>query len=61
MTIGEPWRTALRLAWEAHAKGNLGVGCVLTDGAGAIVAAGRNRVIDADAPPGRLRSTYLAH
>ena len=26
MTVEEPWRTALRMAWEAHAKGNVGIG-----------------------------------
>ena len=61
VTIGEPWRAALRLAWEAQGRGNIGVGAVLTDRAGEIVASGRNRVFDADAPPGRLRSTWLAH
>jgi tRNA(adenine34) deaminase len=61
VTIGEPWRAALGLAWEAHGAGNIGVGAVLTDPAGAIIATGRNRVFDADAPPGRLRSTWLAH
>jgi tRNA(Arg) A34 adenosine deaminase TadA len=61
VAIEGPWRDALRLAWEAHGTGNIGVGAVLTDPAGAIVAAGRNRVFDADAPPGRLRSTHLAH
>ena len=59
--IGEPWRTALALAWQAHCSGNVGVGAVLTDAAGAIVASGKNRVHDAQAPPGRLHSTYLAH
>ena len=59
--IPEPWRTALQMAWEAHCSGNVGVGAVLTDPAGVIVATGRNRVLDAEAPSGRLRSTYLAH
>jgi tRNA(adenine34) deaminase len=59
--IRAPWRTALRLAWEAHRSGNIGVGSALTDETGAIVATGRNRIVDAEAPPGRLRSTYLAH
>jgi tRNA(Arg) A34 adenosine deaminase TadA len=59
--IEEPWRTALRMAWEAHRSGNVGVGAVITDAAGAIVATGRNRVVDAEAPAGRLRATYLAH
>ena len=61
VTSGEPWQAALQLAWEAHGTGNIGVGAVLTDPAGAIIATGRNRVFDADAPPGRLRSTWLAH
>ncbi len=49
------------MAWEAHDSGNVGVGSVLTDPAGAIVATGRNRVLDAEAPAGRLHATYLAH
>jgi tRNA(Arg) A34 adenosine deaminase TadA len=59
--VDEPWRVALRMAWQAHCSGNVGVGSVLTDGTGAIVATGRNRVLDAEAPPGRPHSTYLAH
>jgi tRNA(Arg) A34 adenosine deaminase TadA len=56
-----PWQVALRLAWEAHCAGNIGVGAVLTNPTGTIVARGRNRVCDATAPPGRLSATYLAH
>ena len=56
-----PWRAAIGLAWEAHRSGNIGIGAVLTDPAGAIVAQGRNRVCDRDAPPGRMRSTPVAH
>src|SRR5271156_6416630 len=52
---------ALTLAWEAYIGGNVGVGAVLTDPRGRIVAVGRNRVSDKEAPPGRLRSTYIAH
>ena len=59
--LGEPWRVALRMAWQAHGRGNVGVGSVLTDSTGVIVATGRNRVLDAEAPSGRLHSTYLAH
>ena len=59
--IEEPWRTALRMAWQAHCRGNVGVGAVLTDPAGVIVATGRNRVRDVEAPSGRLHTTYLAH
>ena len=59
--LGEPWQMALTLAWEAYVGGNVGVGAVLTDPSGRIVAVGRNRVSDKEAPPGRLRSTFIAH
>lgn len=59
--LDEPWQVALTLAWEAYVGGNIGVGAALTDPHGRIVAAGRNRVSDQEAPPGRLRSTYIAH
>ncbi len=52
---------ALTLAWEAYCSGSFPVGCVITDATGAIVAEGRNRIGDADAPPGRVRSTAIAH
>jgi tRNA(adenine34) deaminase len=61
LALEEPWRTALTLAWEAYIGGNVGVGAVLTDPRGRVVAVGRNRVSDKEAPPGRLRSTYIAH
>ena len=55
------WQGALAQAWRAHVLGSIGVGALLTDGTGAIVAEGRNRVGDSSAPPGRLHGTYLAH
>src|SRR5215831_5870805 len=61
LALDEPWRVALMLAWEAFAAGNVGVGAVLTDPHGLITAVGRNRVSDKEAPPGRLRSTFIAH
>jgi tRNA(Arg) A34 adenosine deaminase TadA len=61
LALEEPWRTAVTLAWGAFVGGNVGVGAVLTDPQGVIAAVGRNRVSDQDAPPGRLRSTFLAH
>jgi tRNA(adenine34) deaminase len=59
--LDEPLRTAVALAWDAFVGGNVGVGAVLTDPHGLIAAVGRNRVSDPEAPPGRLRSTFLAH
>jgi tRNA(Arg) A34 adenosine deaminase TadA len=59
--LDEPWQIALTQAWEAFVGGNVGVGAVLTDPHGRVVAFGRNRASDKDAPPGRLRSTPIAH
>ena len=61
LALEEPWQMALTLAWEAYVGGSIGVGAVLTDTRGRFVAVGRNRVSDKEAPPGRLRSTFIAH
>ncbi len=61
LALEEPWQMALTEAWEAYVGGNIGVGAVLTDPRGRVVAVGRNRVSDKEAPPGRLRSTSIAH
>jgi tRNA(Arg) A34 adenosine deaminase TadA len=61
LSLEEPWRIALTLAWEAYVGGSIAVGAVLTDPQGRVVAVGRNRVSDKEAPPGRLRSTFIAH
>jgi tRNA(Arg) A34 adenosine deaminase TadA len=59
--LEKPWQMALTLAWEAYVEGNVGVGAVLTDARRRVVAVGRNRASDRKAPPGRLRSTPIAH
>jgi tRNA(adenine34) deaminase len=59
--LDEPWQMAIAQAWEAFVAGNVGVGAVLTDAAGNVVAVGRNRQYDTEAPLGRLRSTAIAH
>jgi tRNA(Arg) A34 adenosine deaminase TadA len=61
LILEEPWRMAINLAWDAFIGGNLGVGAVLTDPSGSVVAVGRNRQLDREAPPGRLRSTAIAY
>ena len=61
LALEEPWQAALTQAWEAYIGGNIGVGAVLTGPRGHVVAVGRNRVSDKEAPPGRLRSTFIAH
>jgi tRNA(Arg) A34 adenosine deaminase TadA len=61
LALDEAWQIALTLAWEAFVGGNVGVGAVLTDPRGRVVAVGRNRASDKEAPAGRLRSTPIAH
>jgi tRNA(adenine34) deaminase len=59
--IRKPMQLALEQAWEAFRNGSFPVGAVLVDPGGSIVAVGRNRMGEASAPDGRLRSTGLAH
>ena len=54
-------RRALELAWEAFRAGSFPVGAVVLDGTGEVVAEGRNRMGETQAPDGRLRNTGLAH
>jgi len=60
-SLEKPWRVALSLAWEACVEGSVPVGAVLCDGAGEIVASGRNRRYATDAPPGQLAGSSIAH
>lgn len=59
--IPPPFRRCLELAWEAYQAGSLPIGALVCDASGAVVAEGRNRIGETDAPPGRLRDTKLAH
>ena len=55
------WRTALELAWEAYRAGTIPVGAVITDADGTVLAAGRNRISDTEAPLGQLFGSRVAH
>jgi len=56
-----PMRRALELAWEATLAGSLGIGAVITDSAGTVVASGRNRLAEDHAGDDHLAGTSLAH
>lgn len=60
-TIAMARRLALEQAWEAYRHGSFPVGAVIVDLHGEVVAVGRNRIGEADAPAGRLRSAAIAH
>jgi len=59
--LDEPWREAYREAWASWSAGCFGIGCVLVDGHGSIVARGRNRVLERPATPGVLAEALIAH
>jgi tRNA(Arg) A34 adenosine deaminase TadA len=56
-----PWRAAFEQAWASYAAGSLGIGAVLTDPTGAVVATGRNRLLETEAPPGQVAGSTVAH
>ena len=57
----DPWRRCFTLAWESHLAGSVPVGAVLVDPRGEVVAEGRNRFAEPDAPAGQLAGTALGH
>jgi tRNA(adenine34) deaminase len=59
--LATPWRESFQLAWEAFNAETVPVGAVVVDRAGAVVAHGRNRIFEREAPPGQLGGTRIAH
>lgn len=59
--IPAPFRRCLELAWEAYQAGSFPIGALVCHTNGTVVAEGRNRIGELEAPPGRLRNTALAH
>jgi tRNA(Arg) A34 adenosine deaminase TadA len=60
-TLGPPMRGALELAWESFAVGSFGIGAVVTDRDGTVVATGRNRILEHDPGDDVLAGSSLAH
>jgi tRNA(adenine34) deaminase len=58
--VDPAWRPAFEMAWQSWVKGSLGIGCVLVDADGTVVASGRNRVLEAWGS-GPISGTLLAH
>lgn len=46
---------------ESYVAGSLGIGAVVTNPAGEVVSAGRNRITEATGPAGHLFGSRLAH
>jgi tRNA(Arg) A34 adenosine deaminase TadA len=58
--LSPTWREAFDLAWQSWCAGSLGIGAVLADNTGTVVARGRNRVLE-NATTGQLAGTLIAH
>ena len=59
--LDSAWRASFELAWEAFRTGSIPVGAVVTDEHGVIVARGRNRIFEVEAPRGQLAGSFLSH
>lgn len=60
-SLSDPWQTAFDEAWDSWCAGCFGIGAVAVDGTGAIVARGRNRVLEQKTTPGVLADSFAAH
>jgi tRNA(adenine34) deaminase len=59
--LDHAWRISFELAWDAFRAGSIPVGAVVADEAGGVVARGRNRIFEDEAPRGQLAGSFLAH
>jgi tRNA(adenine34) deaminase len=59
--LSAPWRAAFEEAWLSWTGGSFGIGAVLAESDGSVVARGRNRVLEPRQSPDVLAETLLAH
>jgi tRNA(adenine34) deaminase len=59
--LDRPWRLALEQAWTSAAAGSLGIGAVVLNAGGQVVASGRNRLMERDPGDDHLAGSSLAH
>lgn len=60
-TLEPEFRRCLELAWESTCAGSLGIGSVIADAEGAIVATGRNRLFEHEPGDDHLAGSPVAH
>jgi tRNA(adenine34) deaminase len=60
-TLEPAFQEAMELAWRSLTAGTIGVGSVITDPDGKVIARGRNRVYDSPGGDGILQGNRLAH
>lgn len=56
-----PWQAALEEAWQSYRAGSIPIGCVIVNPTGEIIARGRNRIEQVEAPARQVCDSPLAH
>lgn len=59
--LAPPWQICLEEAWTAYCAGSLPIGALITDGAGRVLARGRNRIYESTPSGPTLYGHRLAH
>jgi tRNA(adenine34) deaminase len=59
--LSQPWRSCLEEAWAAYCAGSIPIGAVITDGAGRVIARGRNTMFEPSAQGYSLSGNRMAH
>src|SRR2546430_14130180 len=59
--LSDGWLAAFGLAWESHCAGSPGVGAVVVDASGTVVADGRSRRGEDALVPNQLSGSRMAH
>ncbi|HUF99054.1 MAG TPA: nucleoside deaminase [Ilumatobacter sp.] len=59
--LPHPMQLALQLGWESVVAGSLGIGAVVVNGSGDVVATGRNRLHETDPGDDLIAGSSLAH
>ena len=60
-SLSQPWRACLEEAWTAYRAGSVPIGAAITDGAGRVVARGRNRIYESQVEDDCLTGNRMAH
>ncbi len=59
--LSAPWQAAFEEAWDAYMGGSIPIGAALADETGAVIARGRNRLQEREAPSGHICWNELGH
>lgn len=59
--LPEPWRVSFEQAWEAYRNGSIPIGAALADEHGDVIARGRSRQYEREAPKGQIAWSKLSH